>query len=39
MWNNAVENLTLIKRDIDIAPVYRKLTNSLDENWYDNKLA
>ena len=39
MWNNAVEKLTLIKRDIDIAPVYQKLTKSLDENGYDNKLA
>ena len=39
MWNNAVEKLTLIKRKIDIEPVYAKLTDSLNKNWYSNKLS
>ena len=38
MWNQSVEKITLVNRKQDIEPVYEKLTNDLNMQWYDNKL-
>lgn len=38
MWNDSVQKMTACKRDADISPVYKKLVESLNKHWYENKL-
>ena len=38
MWSASIEKLTCVKKQQDVAPVYRMLANKLDEVWYDHKL-
>ena len=38
MWSASIEKLTCVKKQQDVAPVYRMLAKKLDEVWYDHKL-
>ena len=39
MWNNSVQETTFLKRKRDILPAYKLLVESMDKNFYDQKLS
>ena len=38
MWNNSIEKLTCVKKVQDVKPVYKSLTEKVNEIWYSEKL-
>ena len=39
MWNNSVQETTLLNRKRDVLPAFNQLVESLNDNWYGSKLS
>ena len=39
LWNNSIEKLTFLRKEVDVKPTYRALLNSVNDNCYYKKLS
>ena len=39
IWNSSVQKLTCVKKNEDLEPVYKSLSEGVNEVWYDNLLS
>ena len=38
-WNTTIENLTLLKKEADVKPIYKGLIKSVNKNCYNKQLS